>query len=167
MWEALGEIQEPELQTLVASLKSTVLASRAPSTASKYLYAFTRWKNWAHSHDGIVAFPVQEAEFSLYLQHVGDNTASKSAVEEAVNAIGWVQQLAGYPPVSESPFVRIVLDGLQRQLAKPKVRKEPVSGDMITALVNSLGDRPTLTDVLLVAACLLAFSAFSRYDELV
>ena len=167
MWEALGEIQEPELQALVASLKSTVFASRAPSTASKYLYAFTRWKNWAHSHDGIVAFPVQEAEFALYLQHVGDNTASKSAVEEAVNAIGWVQQLAGYPPVSESPFVRIVLDGLQRQLAKPKVRKEPVSGDMITALVNSLGDRPTLTDVRLVAACLLAFSAFLRYNELV
>ena len=81
VWENLGEIQEPELQTLVASLESTVYASRAPSTASKYLYAFTRWKNWAHSHDGIVMFPAQEAEFALYLQHVEDNTASKSAVE--------------------------------------------------------------------------------------
>ena len=49
--------------------------------------------------------------------------------------------------MSESQLVSIVLDGLQRQLAKPKVQKEPVSGDMITALVNSLGDRPTLTDV--------------------
>ena len=50
---------------------------------------------------------------------MGDTTASKSAVEEeAVNAIGWVQQLVGYPPVSD--------------------RKEPVSSDMIATLVNSL-----------------------------
>ena len=52
------------------------------------------------------------------------------------------------------------------RLAKPKVRKEPVSGDMITALVESLGSNPTLSDLRLVAACLLAFSAFLRYDEL-
>ena len=55
---------------------------------------------------------------ALYLQHVGDTSDSKSAVEEAVNSVGWVPQLAGYPAVSESPFVRIVLDGLQHKLAK-------------------------------------------------
>ena len=62
--------------------------------------------------------------------------------------------------MSESPFVRIVLDGLQRRLAKPKVRKEPVTTDMMSTLVKSLGDVPSLTDVRLVAACLLAFLAF-------
>ena len=109
---------------------------------------------------------VREADFALYLQHVGDTTASKSAVEEAVNAIGWVQQLVGYPPVSDSPFMRMVADGMQRQLAKPKARKEPVSSDMIAMLVNSLSARPTPTDVRLVAECLPVFSAFLRYDEL-
>ena len=54
-------------------------------------------------------FPVREADFALYLQHVGDSTASKSSVEEAVNPIGWVQQLDGFPPVAESPLVRMVL----------------------------------------------------------
>ena len=44
--------------------------------------------------------------------------------------------------------------------------QEPVSGDMITALVERLGSNPTLSDLRLVAACLLAFSAFLRYDEL-
>ena len=39
-------------------------------------------------------------------------------MEEAVNSVGWVPQLAGYPAVSESPFVRIVLDGLQHKLVK-------------------------------------------------
>ena len=143
-----------------------MLASSAPSTTSKYLYAFSRWRSWAQAHDEIVVFPVREADFALYLQHVGESTASKSAVEEAVNSVSWVQQLAGYPPVSECSFVRVVLDGLQCQLAKPKTRKEPVSSDMIAALVRSLGGSPTLSDVRLVAACLLAFAAFLRYDEL-
>ena len=109
---------------------------------------------------------MKETEFILYMQHVGSTTSSKSAVTEAVNGVSWVQQLAGYPPVSGAPIVGVTLDGLQRQLAKPKVRKEPVSGDMITALVESLGSNPTLSDLRLVAACLLAFSAFLRYDEL-
>ena len=41
--------------------------------------------------------------------------------------------------MSDLSFVNMVLDGLQRKLAKPKVRKEPVTREMIFALVNSLG----------------------------
>ena len=169
MWEALNEIQHPELQALVGSLRSTVLCSRIPSTTGKYVNAFMRWKRWAQQYEGVTVIPVKEAEFALYLQHVGGTSASKAAVEEAVNGISWVQQLAGFHLMSTSPFVGIVLDGLQRQLAKPKVRKEPVSADMITALVNSLGSSPTLSNVRLVAACIYrrkAFAAFLRYDEL-
>ena len=102
VWEALKEFQDPELQRLVASLQTTVLASRAPATTSKYVYAFLRWKTWAESHDEIVGFPVRDIDFALYLQHVGDTTGSKSAVEEAVNAVSWVHHLAGYPSVLDS-----------------------------------------------------------------
>ena len=166
VWETINAFQEPTLRSLAASLRATILSSRAPSTTSKYLYAFLRWKSWAEAHEEIVVFPVRECDFSLYLQHLGDITGSKAAVEEAVNAVGWVHQLAGYPTVADSPFVRLALDGLQRRLARPKVRKEPVTKDMISALVDSLGLTPSLTDLRLVAACLLAFSAFLRYDEL-
>lgn len=86
----------------------------------------------------IVVFPVREADFALYLQHVGDSAASKSAVEEAVNSIGWVEQLAGFPPVADSPFVRMVLDGMQCRLAKPKARKEPMSSSMMATLLPLL-----------------------------
>ena len=68
-------------------------------------------------------FPVRETDFALYLQHLSDTVGSKSTVEKAVNAVGWVHQLSGYPTLAESPFVRIVLDGLQRNLAKPQVCK--------------------------------------------
>ena len=49
--------------------------------------------------------------FALYLQHLGETTSSKSAVEEALNAISWAHQLAGQPPISTSAFVRATVAG--------------------------------------------------------
>ena len=83
VWGLLKDIQDPELKGLVTSLKSTVLTSRAPATTSKYLCAFLRWKHWAEAHREVAVFPVKGTEFALYLQHLGDTTGSKSAVEEA------------------------------------------------------------------------------------
>lgn len=166
IWGNFEGIQDPELRALATSLQHTVFSSRATSTVSKYVHAFMRWKRWAENYTEVVVFPVKENDFALYLQHIGDTVGSKSAIEEAVNGVSWVHQLAGHTAPSESPFVRVVLEGLQRKLAKPKVRKEPVTSDMMAALVHSLNTQPSLADVRLVAACLLAFSAFLRYDEL-
>ena len=44
-------------------------------------------------------------------------------------------------------FIQIVLDGLNRNLAKHKVRKVPVTTDMLSALVVSFSDAPFLTEV--------------------
>lgn len=166
VWEDLHKLQDPELRWLAAALPDTVHHSRADSTATKYLYAFQRWRAWAVPRCEVSVFPVQEVHFALYLQHLGVTARSKSAVEEAVNAIGWVHQLAGQPPITTSPFVRATLAGLQRKLAKPKSRKEPVTTAMLGVLVDSLGPTPSLADVRLVASSLLALSAFLRYDEL-
>ena len=122
-----------------------------------------RWKRWAQQYKSFEVVPAKEAEFSLYVQFVGASTVSKAAVEEAVNGVSWVQQLAGFSPLSDSPFISIVLDGLQRHLAKPTIWKELFSNDMIVALVNGLGKSPTLSDVRLVAACM---PVFLRYDQL-
>ena len=90
---------------------------------------------------------------------------SKSAVEEAVNAVSWVHQISGLPAVTEASFVRATLSGLQRRLARPKVKKEPVTADMLMVLVKSLGQSPLLSDVRLVASVLLSFAASLRYNE--
>ena len=166
VWKTLSELQDPELKRLAQSLPDTVLHSRADSTASKYLGAFRRWEKWAKPRQEVSVYPVHEVHFALYLQHLGGTVKSKSAIEEAVNAIGWVHQLSGHPHITESPFVRATLAGLQRKLAKPKTRKEPVISGMLAALVDSLGRTPSLADLRLVASSLLAFSAFLRYNEI-
>ena len=35
------------LQSLASSLLDVALASRAPSTSSKYFYSYNRWRSWA------------------------------------------------------------------------------------------------------------------------
>ena len=166
VWGILKDMQDPEFKGLVTSMKSTVLTNRVPATITKYLCAFLRWKHWAEAHREVAVFPVKGTEFALYLQHLGDRTGSESAMEEVVHSVCWVHQLAGYPSMFDLPFVHMVLDGLQHKLAKLKVRKEPVTRDMISALVNRIGEASSLADMQLVLACLLAVSAFLHYDEL-
>ena len=83
MWENRGKLHHPELQGLVCSLKATVLTSRTPSTMSKYINAFARWKTWAQQYTEISVFPVKETEFILYMQHVGSTTCEAESTEGA------------------------------------------------------------------------------------
>ena len=166
VWAEIAGLQDPELCRLAEALPSVVLRSRADSTATKYAYAFRRWRSWAAEHGEVTVFPVSEVHLALYLQHLGETVHSWSAVQEAANAISWVHQMSGLEPVAQSPFVRATMAGLKRILAKPTVKKEPVTADMLAALVKSLGQSPSLADVRLAASCLLGFAAFLRFDEL-
>ena len=166
IWESLHAVQDSELKRLAETLPDTLLQSRASSTTAKYSRAFQRWKEWTTQHAEVKVFPVDELHFCLYLQHLGESTKSKATVEEAVNAVAWVQQLAAHQPISSSSLVRATLAGLQRKLAKPRSRKEPMTVEMLSRIVSSMGASPSLSDVRLAASCLLAFAAFLRYDDL-
>ena len=43
----------------------------------------------------MVAFLAQVHQVALYLQYIGEITRSKSAIEEAFNALSWTHALAG------------------------------------------------------------------------
>ena len=107
---------------LASKLPSTVQHSHAGSTVQKYLRAYRRWKAWAVTHK-LNAIPAQPQEFGLYLQYLGDQTSSKAAIEEACNAVAWVHTIAGLAPILAHPSIKAILEGLQRTLAKPEVRK--------------------------------------------
>ena len=79
-----------------------------------------------------------------------------------MNALIWLLQLSGLEPIPQSLFIQATGDGLERSLAKPRVRKEPATVEMLATLV---GFR-SLSDVRLAAICLLSFASFLRFDEL-
>ena len=55
------------------------------------------------------------------------------------------------------PLITPTLEGLKRMLAKPKVQKEPVTADMLKAMVEAAGPEPPLSEVRLLAAYLVIF----------
>ncbi len=157
-------MSDPELALLAGKLPDTIFASRALTTTSKYQRAYDRWKQWAVAKE-LPSLPVNVAHFACYLQYLGDSTGSKAAVEEAVNSVAWVQRMAGQETVLQDGIIRSVMEGLQRMLAKPRVKKEPITPGMLQEIVASLHSPPTLTDLRLGSICLLSFAAFLRFDE--
>ena len=156
VWKTLADLEDPELRKLAASLPGTVLHSRADSTTRKYMRAFQRWQSWAEPRREVAVYPVRDVHFALYLQHLADTTKSKASVDEAVNAVSWVHELSGLPPIAGSPFVGAVRAGLQRMLAKPKTKKQPISSEMLRSLVGAMSPKLSLTELRLVASSLLA-----------
>ena len=165
-WKLLDELDDPELKDLASRLPSTVLHSRADSTVKKYLGAFRRWKVWAAAHK-LSPLPAKPHEFALYLQHLSEKTESKAAVEEAVNALAWMHSSAGLMTPSSHPLVRATLEGLRRTLAKPVVKKEPITVEMLEVMVRDANSSGSLSDLRLITACLLGFSGFLRFNELI
>ena len=168
VWPLLSNLVDPELQCLARELPAVVLSSRADSTTKKYMYlgAYRRWKAWADSRQGVPSFPVRDIHLALYMQHLSKSSQSKAAVEEVVHALSWLHKVAGMQAPSESPLVQSAMEGFRRLLAKPKCPKEPVSVEMLQAMVGAAGPSPSLTEVRLLAICLVAFTDFLRCDEL-
>ena len=165
-WNVFKELDDPELKDLAKELPMTVMSSRASSTTSKYLRAFRRWKEWANSHK-LTSIPAAAHHIALYLQYIAKTTTSKATAEEAVYAIAWAHSLAGLPSPTETPLVQTTLQGLCRLLAKPIKKKEPMTVEMLQAMVRDVDRNETLTSVRLATACLLAFAGFLRFDELI
>ena len=77
VWPILSNLEDPELQRLVAGLPAIVLSSQADGTTRKYLGAYQQWKRWADARQRVPGFPIQEIHLALYLTHVSESAGSK------------------------------------------------------------------------------------------
>ena len=154
------------LQSLASSLPDVALASRAPSTSSKYFSSYNRWRSWAREHD-LTVFPASPFHFAIYLRHLMTGAKTASPLESAVHSITWFHQLGGEPSPSDHPLVKSTLAGAQRVLARQTIKKEPITVSQLEQLVASKAhSMASLYNIRSVVICLLAFAAFLRFDEL-
>ena len=98
---------------------------------------------------------------------LGEEKRCKSAVQEACNAVAWVHTTAGFPLFSTHPFVKATLEGLQRTLAKPIVKQEPGTVEMLNANIQDARKSGQLSDLRLAMACLMDFAGFLHSEELI
>jgi len=133
-WRLLNKLEDSELKGLASRLPNTILHSIADSTVKNCLRAFKRWKVWAVDHH-LISIPANPHEFILYLQYLGEESRLKSAAKEAYNVISWVNSTSGLVSPANCPLVNATLSGLQSILAKPVVKKELMTVEMIEAIV--------------------------------
>ena len=84
-----------------------------------------------------------------------------------LQALSWLHGLAGLQQLGGLSLVKPTMEGLKRMLAKPKVQKEPVTANMLKAMVEATGPEPHLSKVRLLAICLEAFAGFLHCNDLI
>ena len=110
-------------------------------------------------------FPAKAEHVALYLQHVLDTTQSHSAVDSAIYGTQWAHNLAGIPSPTVSPIVHSISRATKRLIGTRLVnKKEPISPDLITKLVES-PNLDSLLELRNVRIFLLTFARFFRIEE--
>ena len=167
MWKEFSACLPPGLPHIASQVQSTIIGSRADTTIRSYVGGFKRWKRWALSN-GISHMPANPFQVAMYLQCLLNEARSPSPIRAAVYNIDWAMQLAGLPKVGDHPLVVGLVYASHRILGKPTVKKEPVTSEMLKALVKArITDKcPSLSDIRMVALCLIGYDGFFRFNEL-
>jgi len=66
IWSFVDDLDDLDLAELATQLPTTMLRSRADSSAKKYLGAYWHWQIWATSHK-LPAFPANACHIAFYL----------------------------------------------------------------------------------------------------
>ena len=156
------------MQELASALPSLALQSRAPATVKKYSGAFSRWRKWAAAKPEIgTTLPPKPIHIALYLTFLAQRSKSSAPLTEAVCALSWVNQFVTVEDTTSHSLVQQILSGAKRKLAHKITKKEPITPEILTALVDKFGDeRAPLSDVRTLTMCLVGYSGFFCCDEL-
>jgi site-specific recombinase XerD len=150
-----------------ATLARILEASRADSTVAKYKRSFKLWKDWCRDN-GLCPLPANHDVLARYFIHLYNTKVPYSSIESAFYAIKWHFDCS--PDVVHNPcdmkFLKLLLGGLKRILAKPVVQKEPITADMLQKIVEKFGCCENLMHIRMCAMLLVSYAGFFRYDEI-
>ena len=81
--------------------------------------------------------------------------------------MNWAHNLYGFPSPCNSKLVRKALEAARREFAKPAIKKEPVTSEMILSICYRFtGPNVNLSDLRLASICMTAYSACLHYNDL-
>ena len=163
----VAHLRDPELRKLAEGLPLCAAKAKAPSTTERFSRAFQKFREWSSCFEEVVCLPSDEMSVALYLEFLLQQSYPYSTLESACYGINWAHNLYGFSSPCDSKLVRTVLEAAKRELAKPVLKKEPVTPEMILSICNRFaGPNANLSDLGLAAICVTAYSAFLRCNEL-
>ena len=152
------------MKKLASSLPTIALSSRQSGTVKNYTAGFRKWKQWAANFSEVCTLP---ADPSLYLVNVLQNSNTHAPIYNAFYSISWAHQIAGLPDPTEHHLPRRVKEASIRLLGHGNNKKEPISPQSLSQIVNKFANESSSASDLRVATmCILAYAGFMRFDEL-
>ena len=135
---------------------------------NSYSGAFCRWKKWAATKREIgSSLPPKPIHIALYLAFLTQRSKTSAPLMEAVCALSWVNNMATVEDTTSHPLVQQILSGAKRKLAHKTVKKEPITPEILSALVDKFGkEQASLSDIRTLSMCLVGYAGFFRFDEL-
>ena len=120
------------------------------------------------SSNHVCHFPPNPFQIAVYLQCLLNEAYSPSSVLNTVYSIDRALQLAGLSKISSHPLVASMVSASQRILGRPKVKKDPITPEILKALVESkITDKsPSVCNLRSFALCLIGYAGFFRFSEL-
>ena len=164
----LANPEEPKFSAEDELIESILQDSKAKSTIKKYTAGFNKWKNWCEANQ-VVHLPAKQIDIARFFSNLHQRNVPYSQIESIFYGIKWhydrVPDLISNP--CDSKYLHLILQGLKRRLAKPVLKKLPVSCVIISSIVAHFGSPfAGLADLRVCLLFLLAYAGFFRYDEL-
>ena len=136
MWSEFFSSTPEHLQPTASLVKSTVLGSKSGWYCTYLPGRFKKIETLGFIQSCCL-FPANPFHVVIYLQCLLQDANSRSPVLKAVYSIDWAHQMAGLSKISNHTLVPLMVSASQRLLRRPKVKKDPVTSEMLKALVES------------------------------
>ena len=134
--QTTSTLRNPELRRLASSLPTRALQSKAPHTIDQYSRSFQKFRVWTSCFPEITPLPIRPLDVALYLEHLIESDTSFSVLHSVSCGISWANKLYGFPDPCQDPLVRNILEAGARISAKPVVKKEPITPEMISLICS-------------------------------
>ena len=127
------------------------------------MFGFFRLNDWK------IVIPLKSLDMAKYISFSKNSGCSKSAITTVITASKWLN--AFFPGINKyndslnDEFLQRIVCSAQRELSRPKIRKVPLTGDLVRDLIrqSDLNCLKNLRDTLVPALC---YSLLLRYNEL-
>lgn len=157
----------PVLGSAAQKIPDIAKASKSKNTLKIYDQYFAKFVKWCEVH-GLVSLPAKESTVCVFLSNLLDKKSSVATLDAYFYSISWQHDLLMLNNPCVNKLVKFTFEGCRRILSKPVVKKQPVTPDILSRLVDHVckDESLDLKDLRLCVMCILGFSGFLRFDEL-
>ena len=109
--------------------------------------------------------PVESFHLALFITATIQSSGKYGIIEQAFCGLNWLHKTLNLPNPCESDSVKTIKEAAKRALAKPVVKKQPVSPHNMKQLTKKLWHSADLLQMRTLTLALLSYAGFLRYDE--